>query len=216
MKFFSYAFIAMFFYFFFPNYIFTALSTFNWLSWIAPHNVNLNTIVGMNNGIGINPLSTFDWNVVTFSNDPLQVPFYNTLNRFAGMCVGAVVLIGIWYTNAYYTAFLPLNTTRVYDHYGSAYNVSRVINDKGLYDAAKYAAYSPAYLSAGYIVVYIFYFASYTGTISYAWLNQGDQIKMGFRSFYNHVFNKGRDEDDDQYKDVHNKLMASYKEGQQA
>lgn len=74
MKVFGYFFIGMFFYFFFPNYIFPALSSFNWLAWIAPNNVNFTKIVGMNYGLGLNPWSTFDWNIVTFQGDPSFCP----------------------------------------------------------------------------------------------------------------------------------------------
>jgi hypothetical protein len=34
----------MFIYFWFPNYIFQALSYFNWIVWIAPNNVNVAAI----------------------------------------------------------------------------------------------------------------------------------------------------------------------------
>ena len=52
-KFFLYAFGIMFVYFWFPSVIFQALSVFNWISWIAPDNVKLNSIVGFNNGAGV-------------------------------------------------------------------------------------------------------------------------------------------------------------------
>lgn len=52
IKFFGLAFLAMFVYFWFPGYLFTALSSFNWISWIAPNNATLNNIVGFNNGLG--------------------------------------------------------------------------------------------------------------------------------------------------------------------
>ena len=38
-RFFTYAFLASFFWFFLPGYLFTALSTFSWVTWIAPKNV---------------------------------------------------------------------------------------------------------------------------------------------------------------------------------
>lgn len=41
--------------YFFPGFIWTSLSTFNWISWIAPNNTTLNNLVGSNNGLGINP-----------------------------------------------------------------------------------------------------------------------------------------------------------------
>ena len=72
----------MFVWFWFPNYIFTALSAFSWITWIAPKNVNLTTITGFNTGLGVNPFPTFDWNVLLFDNqDPFMVPFFNTVNN---------------------------------------------------------------------------------------------------------------------------------------
>jgi hypothetical protein len=70
LKFFSYAFMAMFIWFWFPDYLFQALSIFNWMSWIAPNNLNLNTVVGFNNGLGLNPLPTFDWNILLWDDPP--------------------------------------------------------------------------------------------------------------------------------------------------
>lgn len=65
MRVFALFFTGMFFYFFLPNYMFTALSSFNWLSWIASSNPVYNNIVGFNNGLGLNPWPTFDWNIVS-------------------------------------------------------------------------------------------------------------------------------------------------------
>jgi hypothetical protein len=63
-------------YWFFPGFIFGALATFNWISWIAPHNKVLNSIVGSNNGLGLNPFPTFDYNVSTFAFTPLVIPLF--------------------------------------------------------------------------------------------------------------------------------------------
>ena len=53
IKLFVYAFSLMFLYFWIPNYLFIALSIFNWPTWIAPNNVKLNSIMGFNNGVGV-------------------------------------------------------------------------------------------------------------------------------------------------------------------
>lgn len=45
-RFFLITFAAMFVYFWFPNYIFEALSIFNWMAWIAPNNIHLTNITG--------------------------------------------------------------------------------------------------------------------------------------------------------------------------
>ena len=157
---------AMFVYFWFPDYLFTALSAFSWLSWIAPNNVSLSAMTGFNNGLGINPWSTFDWNVLSFNGaDPLMVPFFTTANSFMGMFLSGFVIIGAWYTNAWNTAYLPINANHVYDNTGNLYNVSLAVNKQGLFNADRYHSYSPAYLSAANLVVYLFFFSVYPATI---------------------------------------------------
>ncbi len=51
IKFFMISFGAMFIYFFIPNYLFQALSTFAWMTWIAPDNQLLATITGSQGGM---------------------------------------------------------------------------------------------------------------------------------------------------------------------
>jgi OPT family small oligopeptide transporter len=214
LKFFLLAFGAMFVYFWFPNYIFNALTYFTWMSWIAPNNLNLNTIVGMQNGLGLNPWPTFDWNVLLFDGtDPLMIPFFSTFNKFVGVSVSFFVVLGLWYTNAYYTGYFPINSNRVYDNTGNLYNVSRAIDNRGIFSAEKYEAYSPAYMAAGNLTVYIFFFAIYPATLMYIFLNHRYELKMGFKSLIN-SFRRNRTESETlgEYQDVHSRLMKKYPE----
>ncbi|KAG9081543.1 hypothetical protein FS749_007582 [Ceratobasidium sp. UAMH 11750] len=55
-------FIAMFCYFWFPNYIIGAMSYFSWIAWIKPESALLAAVSGTNTGLGLNPFPTFDWN----------------------------------------------------------------------------------------------------------------------------------------------------------
>ena len=66
-KFFYVCFGSMFLYYWIPGYLFTALSQFNWMTWIAPKNFTLAIVTGSNLGLGFNPITTFDWNVATSS-----------------------------------------------------------------------------------------------------------------------------------------------------
>ncbi|KAL1858007.1 hypothetical protein VTK73DRAFT_7975 [Phialemonium thermophilum] len=212
-RFFLVVFAAMFVYFWFPNYLFTALSVFSWMSWIAPDHRDLNTVVGMNNGIGLNPWPTFDWNILLFdATDPLMVPFFSTFNKFVGMFLTAFVVLAFWYGNVYHTGYLPINTNRVYDNTAHLYNVSRAIDHRGLFDPAKYEAYSPAYLGAANLVLYITFFAIYPATLVYIYLYHRYEIAMGFRSLVN-SFRRKRVAQEGQYQDIHNRLMAKYPEG---
>lgn len=138
-----------------------------------------------------------------------MVPFFNTINKFVGMVFAAFIIIGFWYSNVWNTAYLPINSNRVYDHFGTAYNISEAINEKGLFDAEKYEAYSPAFLAAGNLVVYLFFFAIYSATLSYAYLYHRHEIMMGFRNLVRRRY-KGQSRE---YTDIHNRLMAVYPEG---
>ena len=50
-KFFFLGFLASTCWYFFPGYIFQALSFFNWVCWIAPNNVVVNQLFGYNTGL---------------------------------------------------------------------------------------------------------------------------------------------------------------------
>lgn len=214
LKFFYAMFGAMFIWFWFPNFIWTSLSNFNWITWIAPNNRDLNTITGSNNGLGVNPFPTFDWNILLWdSADPLMVPFFSTFNRFIGVFISFWVVLGFWYGNLYDTGYLPINTNRVYDHFGHLYNVSLAVNDRGLFDQDKYAAYSPPFLGAGNVVIYMFFFAIYSSTLTYAVLYHRREIVTGFKGLINSIRKKKPTGNEDLHDlDVHNRLMKSYRE----
>jgi OPT family small oligopeptide transporter len=225
VKYFYLAFALMFVYFWFPGYIFGALSLFSWLTWIAPDNLNLNTITGFNNGLGLNPWPTFDWNIVTFMVDPLIVPFFTTFNNFMGAFGGLFIIAAMWYSNAYNTGYLPINDNHVYDHFGSRYNVSRVVDDRGMFDPVGYEQYSPPFLTAANIVVYMFFFATYSATVTYAYLYHRHEIALGVRALFSSfkgipwpwkrgaAVEENREKaDEERLLDVHNRLMRAYPE----
>ena len=74
--------------YFFPGYIFQALSLFSWMSWIAPNNGPLNNVVGFVNGVGLNPWPTFDWNNMTAWLVPLTIPSFSINSQLVGIVIG--------------------------------------------------------------------------------------------------------------------------------
>lgn len=153
-----------------------------------------------------------------------MVPAFTTFNKTAGMAFFGFIILGLWYTNVWNTGYLPINSNRVFDHYGSLYNVSRAIDEKGMFDAEKYMDYSAAYLSAANTIVYFAFFAIYAATISHIILFHRAEIAIGFRNIWKSVKPKrwikrnaageSLEEEDVGYKDVHNRLMAVYPEGE--
>lgn len=153
-----------------------------------------------------------------------MVPAFTTFNKTFGMAFFGFIILGIWYTNVWNTGYLPINSNRVFDHHGSLYNVSRAINEKGMFDEAKYMDYSAAYLSAANTIVYFAFFAIYAATISHIILFHRAEIAIGFKNIWKAVKPKSWikrnaagesvEEEDIGYKDVHNRLMAVYPEGE--
>jgi len=213
LKFFMVVFGGMFLYFWLPNYIFGALSYFSWMAWIAPENADLANITGGLTGLGLNPIPTFDWNIMTYMTDPLMVPFFSTFNLFLGMFVSMFVVIAIYYTNAFSTGYLPINSNRTFDHFGKRYKVKSIIDEFGIFDSAKYQQYSPPFLSSANIVVYMFFFAMYSATVTYGILYHRHEIAMGCRDLWHNVrHRKGSENTQKSELDVHNRLMKAYKE----
>lgn len=74
-------------YFFFPGFIFQALSYFSWMVWISPDNVALAAITSPLGGLGLNPIPTFDWNIMSIWLTPLTIPTFTIMNQFVGLLV---------------------------------------------------------------------------------------------------------------------------------
>ncbi|KAJ7465786.1 OPT-domain-containing protein [Mycena galericulata] len=206
MRWFVYCFSAMFVYFWFPDYIFQALSYFNWMTWIAPNNVSLAAITGSVSGLGFNPIGTFDWNQLTYAVDPLIYPFYSTFNTFLGTLITFPMIVALWYSNTWNTGYLPINSNHVYDNTGSLYTVSKAVGNNTLFDQALYDNYSPAYLAAGNILIYGVFFSVYTATLTHAFLYHRQAIFHGFKSVFS------RKKTSEMHRDVHVRLMEAYKE----
>lgn len=202
LRFFGLAFLAMFVYFWIPNFFFYGWGVFSWMTWIAPDNVDLAAITGSQSGLGLNPWPTFDWNWML--GDPIITPLFSNVNQYIGLLISIPIVAGIWYNNVFNTGYLGINTNRVFDNTGSPYNVTRILTPEGLFDEAAYKEYSPAYLSAGNLTVYVGFFALYTATITYTILYHRHEIAKGFRSLF-------RNEKNDA-KDIHNRLMQAYPE----
>jgi len=65
--------VGAFVWYFIPGYLFTALSVFNWVCWIVPENVTVNSLFGTYSGLGMSAL-TFDWSMIAYNGSPLATP----------------------------------------------------------------------------------------------------------------------------------------------
>lgn len=62
-----------------PTYVFTGLSVFNWICWVAPKSVVANHLFGYHNGLSLLPI-TLDWAQVSTFSSPLIPPWWTGLN----------------------------------------------------------------------------------------------------------------------------------------
>ncbi|KAK3986783.1 hypothetical protein QBC44DRAFT_383800 [Cladorrhinum sp. PSN332] len=227
MRYFGWLFLGSFIYFWFPNWLFPALSMFSWITWIAPDNAMLTTICGFQSGIGLNPIPTLDWNIISFGVDPFAVPFFSTFNYFIGALITGFIVLGVYLSNAFYTGYFPLISNLTFDRFGNTYNISAVVNHKGEFDGPKYEAYSAPFLSAGNVVVYTIFFALYSATVAYGILYHRFEIMLGFRTAWSQTkarilrtWRRARGVGGEHQEaltvadklDVHNRLMQAYPE----
>ncbi|GJC89619.1 sexual differentiation process protein isp4 [Colletotrichum liriopes] len=102
----------------------------------------------------------------------------------------------IYYSNTWFTSYMPFCTADVYDRFGSLYDVSKVLTNNE-FDKEKYATYSPPYLPATFAFVYGLSFASITSVLSHVYFFHFDEIKHAMRGTLK--------------LDIHARLMKSYK-----
>ncbi|TQN72737.1 Glutathione transporter 1 [Colletotrichum shisoi] len=173
----------------------SGLSYFTWICWIAPNNLAVNQVFGMVTGMGLFPL-TFDWSMIAYNTNPLLSPQWAALNVFFGFALFFwIVTPAIYFSNAWFTSYMPFCTADVYDRFGTPYDVSKVLTDNE-FDRQKYAEYSPPYLPATFAFVYGLSFASITSVLSHVYFFHFDEIMHAMRGTLK--------------LDIHARLMKSY------
>jgi len=76
------------------------------------------------------------------------------MNVLAGFVVFFwIVVPGLYYSNVWYSAYLSIFSSTIFDNTVSAYNVTKVLTNE-TFDAAKYADYSPGFLPVNYALRY--------------------------------------------------------------
>lgn len=201
LKFFIVVFICGFVWYWFPGFLFQALSYFAWVTWIKPKDVYVNQIFGITTGLGLMPM-TFDWNqVVGYMGSPLIPPADVLVTVLLSIVIIFWILVPILhYTNVWYGKFLPISDSLTYDRFQHVYDTSRILNKDLSFNLEAYKSYSSLYLSTTFAVSYGLQFAACTSVIVYTLLFHG---KMIYKQL-----TKPNDESD---FDVHARLMKLYK-----
>lgn len=195
-------------YLWFPNFIFQALSYFNWMTWIAPENFNLTTITGSMQGLGLNPITSFDWNFVGYWL-PLAFPFYTYMNMMIGMFIGFIIIVAMYYSNYKWTAYLPINDNNVYTNTGELYSVNSILTNSK-FDLKKYKEYGPPYLTAGNLLVYGANCALYTFMIPYVFFTERKGLWNSVKSLKE--IKNLKSSEFKHFNDPHSRMILKYKE----
>ncbi|KAJ8083693.1 hypothetical protein PM082_002459 [Marasmius tenuissimus] len=198
-KFFVIVMICSFVYHWVPGYLFTALSFFNWVCWIAPENLVVNALFGTGSGLGMGIL-TFDWAMISYIGSPLVTPWWSQLNVIFSTFFWFWLIVPIvYFTNSLNTAYMPISSAMSFDNMGLPYNVSAIITD-GRFDVEKYRLYSPLFIPATLIFAYALAFGSMTSVVVHTFLWFRRDIARRFRGAL-------KDE-----RDIHSRLMQVYPE----
>ncbi|OJJ04807.1 hypothetical protein ASPVEDRAFT_54909 [Aspergillus versicolor CBS 583.65] len=150
--FFSLVFCISFCWYWFPDFIFPALSNFNFACWIKPKSVIVNQLLGVKSGMGLIPI-TFDWSQISYLGSPLLIPSWAIFNIAGALVFWIwVVAVACYYSNIWNTGYLPFQSSKVFDNTGGVYNATKIVNAVSGYtlDVQKYQEYSPVYMPVTY------------------------------------------------------------------
>ncbi|EIW77486.1 OPT oligopeptide transporter [Coniophora puteana RWD-64-598 SS2] len=199
-RFFLYVWVAGVCWYFVPGYLFQAVSYFSWVCWIAPDNIKVNQMFGYESGLGMS-LITFDWAQITYIGSPLATPWWAEANVAIGFVFFFwLVCPLLYYTNTWYSQFMPMSSRISYDNTGQSYNVTRITNADASLNLTAYEGYSPLFLSTTFAMSYGLSFASITATIMHAILFFRKQIWVQSRRSIH------------EQPDIHARLMSRYKQ----
>lgn len=179
---FFYVFAGSFVWYWFPGFLFQALSAFVFPTFIAPKNVTVNQVFGGWSGMGLLPL-TFDWTQISGYNfSPLIAPWHALMNTLIGVVFFFwVVASGIHWTGTWYADWLPFSDSGSWDNTQNSYNVSRIVTPDLRLDLAAYKAYSPLFLSITFALCYGLSFAGISSVVVHTALFHSREIWQRWR-----------------------------------
>ncbi|KAK1756173.1 OPT oligopeptide transporter protein-domain-containing protein [Echria macrotheca] len=193
--------LGAFVYYFLPGFLAQFLSSFAFVTWMAPNSPVINQLFGYKTGLSLIPI-TFDWTQITgYIGSPLVPPWHAIANTMIGVVLFFVVMTSILhYSGTWYSQYLPMSDSGTYDNTGARYNVTRILTPQFTLDAEAYKNYSPLFLSTTFALTYGLSFAAMTALIVYTYLHHGKTIWRQYKSSTS------------EKPDIHMKLMQKYKE----
>jgi OPT family oligopeptide transporter len=175
-KFFFVVWLSAFLFYFLPGLLFPALSYFSVITWFAPKNVVVANLFGVASGLGLFPV-TFDWAQIAYIGSPLITPFWAAMNVVGGLVIVMWIIAPIaYYKNLFFSSYMPILSSAVFDNTGKIYDVSKILTKDFLFDREAYANYSRVYLPITYVLSYGLQFAALASLLSHTACWHGKDI----------------------------------------
>ncbi|KAL0933200.1 OPT oligopeptide transporter [Colletotrichum truncatum] len=175
-KFFYFVWLGAFAFYFLPGLLMPCLSYFNVITWFAPKNVVVANLFGVVSGLGLFPL-TFDWAQITYIGSPLLVPFWAAMNVIGGLVIVMWFIAPIaYYANVFYSSYMPILSSSVFDNQGKVYDVSKILTSEFLFDREAYSKYSRVFLPITYVLSYGVQFAALAALLTHTFCWHGKEI----------------------------------------
>ncbi|TDZ53167.1 Glutathione transporter 1 [Colletotrichum trifolii] len=197
-KFFYFVWFGAFAFYFLPGLLMPCLSYFNVLTWFAPKNVVVANLFGVVSGLGLFPL-TFDWAQITYIGSPLLVPFWAAMNVIGGLVIVMWFAAPIaYYANLFYSSYMPILSSSVFDNTGKVYDVSKILTSDFLFDRDAYSKYSRVFLPITYVLSYSVQFAALAALLTHTACWHGREIVQTWKT----ALKEARDEGQAVYQPV--------------
>jgi OPT family oligopeptide transporter len=238
-RFFFIVWISAFAFYFLPGLLFPALSYFSVITWIWPKSVVVANLFGVASGLGLFPV-TFDWAQIAYIGSPLLTPFWAAMNVVGGLVIVMWIVAPIaYYYNVFYSSYMPILSSSVFDNTGNIYDVSKILTKDFVFDKEAYHNYSRVYLPITYVLSYGLQFAGLASLLTHTacwngkdiwrqWKTSMKEVEGESKSTYQPINSNGgtaasnrqrrRSRSDSgmdnlmSQEDVHNRLMRRYKD----
>ncbi|KAE9362709.1 OPT-domain-containing protein [Stipitochalara longipes BDJ] len=175
-KFFFVIWLSAFLFYFLPGLLFPALSYFSVITWFAPKSVVIANLFGVASGLGLFPV-TFDWAQIAYIGSPLLTPFWAAMNVVGGLVLVMWIIAPIaYYKNLFFSSYMPILSSAVFDNTGHIYDVSKILTPDFLFDRDAYQKYSRVYLPITYVLSYGLQFAALASLLTHTACWHGKDI----------------------------------------
>jgi hypothetical protein len=180
-KFFFVVWFCSFMFYFLPGLLMPALSYFSVITWFAPKNVVVANLFGVASGLGLFPV-TFDWAQIAYIGSPLLTPFWAAMNVVGGLVIVMWIIAPIaYYRNYFFSSYMPILSSSVFDNTGKIYDVSKILTKDFLFDKEAYHSYSRVYLPITYVLSYGLQFAALASLLTHTACWHGKDIWKQWR-----------------------------------